>query len=192
MDQDTSPTGDTNLGHNIRNSPSTAVRIMICVITRIVIALTITDTEVPPYQQCFPFISQYGRRNVYVSFLETSNFYSGRNTEYRLPNPSMLRRLKRRLQILMFLYLKNFFPQYSFVCSRKHLRRRFREVSHIWFQSWYGTRTTIPWFFWGNSLARNYFHTQQHQRNPRNGAPTTLVHPSTENWSAQGSIRRVS
>ena len=36
------------------NSTSTAVRIMICVITQTSMAPIITDTEIPVYQQSFP------------------------------------------------------------------------------------------------------------------------------------------
>ena len=39
------------------NPPGTAVRIMICVIIPTSIALTITATEFPVYQQSFPSIS---------------------------------------------------------------------------------------------------------------------------------------
>ena len=56
-DQDTSHTMDTNSENNNPNSPSTAVRNMICVITRTSKALTVTDTEIPVYQQSFPSIS---------------------------------------------------------------------------------------------------------------------------------------
>ena len=64
--QHTSHTMDTNSENNIRTSPSTAVRTMICVITQTSIPLTITDTVIPVYQQSIPSISEYGLRNVYV------------------------------------------------------------------------------------------------------------------------------
>ena len=55
-DQDTNQTKDT-ISQNINpTSPNTAVRFMICVITRTSLALTITDTEIPVYQQSFPSI----------------------------------------------------------------------------------------------------------------------------------------
>ena len=55
--QDTSPNMDTISEHNKPGSPCTAVRIMICVITRAPMAMTFTDTEIPVYQQSFLSIS---------------------------------------------------------------------------------------------------------------------------------------
>ena len=66
MDQDTSPTVETNMEHNIPSSLSTAVGNMICVITQTAMAMILTDTEIPVYQQTFPSFSQYGLRNLYL------------------------------------------------------------------------------------------------------------------------------
>ena len=60
---------DSNSEHNSPSCPSTAIWNKICVTSQTPMAMILTHTEIPVYQQNFPGISYYGlRKSTYISW----------------------------------------------------------------------------------------------------------------------------